>query len=308
MDNWKKCVGQEFEEAVFRFARILDPDAEVLFDHTVPDRDTGEPRPCDGWINAKFCDRWPLSILVSCEDHERKLNEGDLGTFLDEIRSTGANTGIIYSRAGFTEPALRKAQLNGIPCCQFVQNEPAEIPEAFYFEKFACLPQVRLDLLALSSNLMVFTWGDIFALDHERGTILDQISKVITESEENSVNEMKNTHLFPFDWEMEINFSFTQSEEYLKMLVNGHWKKYKSRLEAILQDGSYCFNNQSIQGTQTVPGNDSQSTGAGESWAEIKEEDFRLPIKNTITVLNHGKWKDNLQAQLGPKSPFNESS
>ena len=56
--------GRDFEEAVYAFANTLK--AEVLFDHQIPDRDTGELRQCDVWINAKFGEHWPLSILVSC--------------------------------------------------------------------------------------------------------------------------------------------------------------------------------------------------------------------------------------------------
>jgi predicted helicase len=133
MTKKKQRPGSEFEEAVYHFAQKLDPSAEVLFNHSVPDRDTGEPRQCDVWINAKFGGHWPLAILVSCKDHKRKLHSGDIGTFRDEVRSTGASTGIIYSRADFTEPGLRKAQANGFPCCRIYQREPADIPESFFF-------------------------------------------------------------------------------------------------------------------------------------------------------------------------------
>jgi hypothetical protein len=89
--------GREFEEAVYTFAKALDPTAEILFDHSVLDRDTGKPRQCDVWINAKFGGHWPISILVSCKDHNRKLHVGDIGAFCDEVRSTGASTGVISS-------------------------------------------------------------------------------------------------------------------------------------------------------------------------------------------------------------------
>ena len=61
----RKKPGRKYEEAVYAFAKTLDPSAEVLFDHKMPDRDTGELRQCDVWINAKFAGHWPLSILIS---------------------------------------------------------------------------------------------------------------------------------------------------------------------------------------------------------------------------------------------------
>jgi hypothetical protein len=73
-ENIKLRHGLAFEKAVHVFANTLDSKAEVLFDHKVPDRDTGTPRQCDVWINAKFGGHWPLSILVSCKDQKKKLN------------------------------------------------------------------------------------------------------------------------------------------------------------------------------------------------------------------------------------------
>ncbi|HLO99813.1 MAG TPA: restriction endonuclease, partial [Fimbriimonas sp.] len=106
--------GIEFEKAVYEFAKALDPKAEVLFDHKVSDRDTDTLRQCDVWINAKFGGHWPLSILISCKDHSTKLDINDIGTFLEEKRSTGASYGVIYSKSGFTKPAVEKAKVNGI--------------------------------------------------------------------------------------------------------------------------------------------------------------------------------------------------
>jgi hypothetical protein len=60
--------GKAFEKAVYAFARKLDPNADVIFDAKIPDRDTGKMRQCDVWINAKFGGHWPISILVSCKD------------------------------------------------------------------------------------------------------------------------------------------------------------------------------------------------------------------------------------------------
>jgi hypothetical protein len=140
----KRTLGSEFEEAVFRFAKTLDLQAEILFNQSIRDRDTGEPRQCDVWINAKLGGHWPLSILISCKDHKRKLHSGDIGTFRDEVRSTGASTGVIYNRTGFSKPALRKAQASGYPCCRIYQNEPADIPSSICFDQFACHPQIRL--------------------------------------------------------------------------------------------------------------------------------------------------------------------
>lgn len=303
----KRRVGSEFEEAVFRFVKSLDPHAEVLLNHSVPDRDTGEPRQCDVWINAKFGGHLPLSILVSCKDHKRKLHSGDIGTFRDEVRSTGASAGVIYSRAGFTEPALRKAQANGYPCCRIYQHEPADIPGAFYFEQFACSTQIGLDLIELIPDSTSITWGDIFSIKHKEGTVLDLICKVIADAEENALGQTKNTASFPTDWAMEIQLSDNKSGNTIKIRVFGHWKKYKARMEATLLDGSYCLTDKSFQGTQYGASIDTQSAHPGEAWTEIQDAEFLLPANRIIAIMYHGNVKKALQEQFSSKSPYNST-
>ena len=41
----KKRPGREFEEAVYAFVNTLDPSAEVIYDHRVLDRDSGQLLP-----------------------------------------------------------------------------------------------------------------------------------------------------------------------------------------------------------------------------------------------------------------------
>jgi hypothetical protein len=43
----KKKPGRDFEQAVHCFVQALDPAAEVLFDHSVPDVHTNTPRQVD---------------------------------------------------------------------------------------------------------------------------------------------------------------------------------------------------------------------------------------------------------------------
>jgi hypothetical protein len=295
----KKRVGLEFEEAVYRFVNSLDSHAQVLFNHSVRDRDTCEPRQCDVWIEAKLWGHWPISILVSCKDHKRKLHSGDIGAFLDEIRSTGATTGVIYSRSGFTEPALLKAKVNGYSCCRLYQHEPADIPGSFYFEQFACSTQIHLDFKTENPDSALKTWGDIFAIKHETGTVLDWICQVIADAEVRSIEEIKTNTSFPSDWAMEMQFSYGKSNDLNAILVFGHWKKYKARLEATLLNGSYCLTNNSFQGTQYGPCIDTHSAHPGESWTEIKDENIILPINRMIAILYHRKVKDDLQMALG---------
>ena len=238
---------------------------------------------------------------MSCKDHKRKLHSGDIGTFRDEVRSTGASTGVIYSRSGFSVPALRKAQANGFSCCRIYQREPADIPDSFYFEQFVCSTQIALALIDVTQNQESNTWGDIFEIKHKDGTILDLICKVIVDAEKTALDQVKLTLSFPADWAREIQLSAENPTDSINIQVFGHWKKYKARMEATLLDGSYCLTDKSFQGTLQGPWIDTQSTHPGEAWTEIDDADFSLPTKSMLAILIHGNANEALREHLWSK-------
>lgn len=295
-------LGADFEKAVFTFAKTLDPAAEVLFDHKAPDRDTGTPRQCDVWINAKFGGHWPLSILVSCKDHNTKLDIGDIGTFCDEVRSSRASTGVIYSRAGFTKPALEKAKSNGVACCRLYQNEPADIPSSIVFEHFACTPQIRLALQTDVSKTQLKTWNDIFDIPEGNMNLLDVIASEFAKGENASIQEGAKQKSFPLDWEKNIVFITDDTGIELKVQLSGHWKWYRARLEATLLDGSYCLSDESFKGTLIGPTIDLRGEHPGEAWVEITDRSLALPTNRILAVLYQGDVKTALRENVGPQT------
>ena len=74
MQDWER-----FEVAVAQFVAALDPTVTVLRNVRLPDRDTGKLRQRDVWIETKICNLFPVKVLISCKDWERKLHEGDHG-------------------------------------------------------------------------------------------------------------------------------------------------------------------------------------------------------------------------------------
>ncbi len=291
--------GLLFEEAILRFTKTLDSQAEVIFNHTVPDRDTGSPRQCDVWINAKFGGHYPYSILVSCKDLKRPINIDQIGCFCNEVFSTEANLGVIYSRAGFTKSALLKAKVNNISCCRIYQNEPADLPAAIFIEKFVCTPQCKLSILPDSRDCCdLKTWQDVFDVMLENDTILDQICKTVAENEEKAREEVKNTGTFPPDWVMRLTFTLDECYCPVTIQVVGCWKKYRAKVEATLLDGSYCMTNDSFSGTQFGPNVDMRGPHPGEGWIEMAESEIALPSKRLILVLSTGDVKRVFQENL----------
>ncbi len=257
--------GRDFEEAVLAFVQTLDPQAEVIFDHKVPDRDTGTPRQCDVWIKAKFAGHWPLSILVSCKDHSRKLDVGDIGKFINEVRSTGASTGVIYSKSGFTKPAIRKAEVNGLSCCRLYQSEPTDMPGVLLFDSYACTPRIGLALMSSPEFDEPVTWSDIFdiAIEPQSNVLKELVTRIV-------------------------------------IRIQCTWKKYKGKIEASLVNGSYSVSNNSFFGSQSTPWIDTQSEHPGEHWVEITNDEIDLPINRMIAISYHGNVEQALRNKLGP--------
>lgn len=306
-------TGRKFEEVIFTFAKTLDVSAEILFDHKVLDRDTNSPRQCDVWINAKFGGHWPISILVSCKDHKRKLHVGDIGAFRDEIRSTGASAGVIYSRSGYTKDALKKALSSGIACCRIYRNEAADIPHNIWFDQFACKPTISLALQTDLTGSKYQCWNDLFDIpikDNDKPTtILAEISKAYAEGEAWCLQELKNAGTagnskFPINWGTELIFADDHSNQIGIKLIGG-WKKYRARLEAFLLNGSYCFSNDSFKGEIIGPAIDTQGPNLGEAWVEIVEEDeASLPTLKLTFILSKPDVEKTLREGIGANSLY----
>lgn len=136
--------GRDFEEAVSSFYRELDPNAQVLFDHRVPDRDTGKMRQVDVWVVCQALGNITLRVLISCKDHDRALDIGEVEQFASEIQSTGATNGVLYGRSGFTKGALEKARKRNISCCRLFDNQPPELPSEQLIDTYVAVPVHRV--------------------------------------------------------------------------------------------------------------------------------------------------------------------
>lgn len=293
-------LGKDFEKAVYAFVKALDPLAEVLFDHKVPDRDSGSLRQCDVWINASFGGHWPLSILVSCKDHTRRLDIGNIGTFCDEVRSTRANFGVVYSSSGFTRPALDKAKANGIACCRLYRNEPANIPDSFMFEHFACTPQIQLSLQRADDAPKLKIWNELFDLAVDDRTVLDVVVSKYMESENRSMENGMKLKSFPPDWQETLGFTSNGDAQRLTVGVIGSWKRYRARVDATLVAGSYCLSNESFQGNIIGPAIALQGKNIGDAWTEVDNDDFALPEKHVLAILQ-ADVRTILRKEIGPR-------
>lgn len=293
--------GKELERAVHLFAAALDPKAEVLFDHRVPDRDTGELRQVDVWINAKIGNHIPYSVLISCKDYRRPISVPHIDQFIGELRSTGANVGVIYSGSGFTRTAKRKAQSNSIVCCKLYDNRPADMPDAILFPSFLCKARFGIDILHLSSELDFKHWNDFFDF-MPLGTqqnLLDMIA-LDFRSQEKAITAETACRNFPRNWIREYSICEQNPEKPIIVFrVRGVWAKYRGRIEAHLLKGSYCFSNSEFFGSQSGPVIDTQGKDPGPDWEEISESTIALPDQYMVAILTGGDLKNPARESLG---------
>lgn len=297
----QKSPGVDFEEAVADFAKRLDPNAEVKHNHHVPDHDTGEPRQCDVWISARFGGHWPISILVSCKDHRRKLDSGDIGTFRDEIRSTGASAGVIYSRSGFTEPALRKAKASGIACCSLYVNQTAEIPDVIRFDQYVSYPRVQLSIGLEGVPPTIATWSDLFSLNTGERTILELIAEGFREGERSSLSAAQESRKLPSAWHRDLEVSVVGYERALAVRVWGAWRVFRANRSAVLVNGSYCLTDGSFLGTITGAFIDTQSDHPGQGWEDVTEQLSGSDSERYMLLAFVADVRKALMERLGPE-------
>lgn len=284
-----KKNGYGFEKAVYDFASRLDSDAEVLFDHKVLDRDTGTSRQCDVWINAKVMGHFPISILVSCKDHGRKLDVGEIGSFCNEVHSTGASTGVIYARAGFTKPALAKAKANGLSCCRLYLNEAGELPEAVAMTCFLSNPRIGIaakNLVGVPRTAIGISFNEIFDIpldlpDGRQGVALDLVLDFFYGFSQKAVMEAKEADRLPREWTQQLRLYSPSTQLFCVFVINGSWKHYRGLAKATLLNGSYCLTDASYWGWVSSPNIHAHDANPGEEWEQI-DEDTPFPPKALI--------------------------
>jgi len=278
--------GTAFELAVATFVKKIAPDAKVYFDHKIKDRDTGSLRQVDVWIETRIANHYPLSILISCKDYKRKLNISHIGTFINEVRSTGASTGVIYSKSGFTKPAILKAKANGLSCCRLYENQPADCPEVVLFTHYISKPTLQPRYLDSCGIEGVYSWGDLLDLGtFENRKVYDELLEDYREACKRMINEGLSSKL-PSGSTFIVMYQLYNGG-YLKMALDIRFRHFRGKISAHIVDGSYCLDDGKFHGKQSGPVIDTQSVHPGPGWEEIPWTDD-LPPQTSIMIFGGG--------------------
>jgi hypothetical protein len=299
--------GKSFEIAVYEFLKALAPGSKVDFDCKIPDKDTGELRQVDAWVVANIGGHIPVSILISCKDYKRKLNVSHIETFLSEINSTSASTGVIYSSSGFSSAALKKAKVNGISCCQLFRGKPVSLPPKLFFNSYVCKPRLALILDKTTKeklyNKGVISWDKLLEIKVKKDiTLLEAIDRAYINAEKEAISIKNLKNMLPPDWETTIRFSEIDNEnDVYTIKIKVLWAIFQGKAECHLFNGSYCFTNNAYLGNMKGPAIDTYDFHPGSSWFEVKRGS-QLPKANTVAIFLQADIKKTLETYFKGKN------
>lgn len=267
--EWK-----QFEQAVGAFLQALDPSAKVTHDKQTPDADTGTPRQRDVWIETTFGGHLQITILVSCKRKKAKLNQQDLDAFVGELRSSGANKGVLYAYSGFTKPALQKAHAIGISCCVLFEGSAPEIPVVLAFNAYCFreLVSLRVDGVPEGSTYTYAEVLEIEASDHapERPAV-----QLLSEEFRKAKPDITAGHgSLPAGRRAEIAGMIEHLGIPLRLILETRWAIYRAKLESWLVNGSYSLTEKDFKGTMMTPAIDTFSAHPGPGWEQIEADEM----------------------------------
>ena len=297
--DWRR-----FEEAVARFLQALDPSARVSRDVMTPDRETGLPRQRDVWIETTLGGHLPLAILVSCKRTKAKVSQQGMDAFRGELMASNASLGVLYSAAGFTAPALAKAKKLGIDCCMLLEDRPADLPGMLRFDGYCFRERVRLTLRG-DPGADFETMSDLFDLEVIDGGGLSTVIASLLRHYAAEKPEISGHPIgaLPPTWSAAVEISADGLTRPLQIQLDASWRTFRSRREAWLVNGSYCFNNEDFRGSYSTPAVDRLGDHPGPGWEEIDFADVALSGNRTWFVFHGGDWEPALRSEVGSRSP-----
>lgn len=291
---------KQFEIAIANFLKALDKNAKITHDAKIPDRDTGQLRQRDVWVEAMICQMFPIKIYVSCKFTNTKINEQDMDAVIGELRSSGANKGVIYSKIGFTDEAIIKAAKVDISCCKLYDNQPPDLPEFLLLKQYLVRSAICFKIVKMDTENPPKTYDDLFKVeikningDKNKILFLDRVVILLQKLEKHAMKEENKECLLPKDWVITSELETHNNKGKIKIKLGIHWKIFEAKLRAWLTNGSYSFTEKIFIGEQTSPVIDIQSAYPGNGWQLLEK---RPEISGSFMVIffNNGDYKNAL--------------
>jgi len=293
-----------FERAVTAFLQALDPSATVRHNVVIPDIDTNEPRQRDAWIETSFGGHLRITILVSCKRKKSKLSQQDLDAFIGELRSSGANKGVLYSFAGFSRDALRKAERLGISCCVLYEDRPPDMPSVLGFQSYHLTECFQLELTEAPEHPWSHLPGLLDKPVRPGGpTYLAELASRYDDARKSAMDSFSIAQ--PPTWRASIDLSGDSTRPPMVLSVVSSWRVFEARLDAWLLNGSYSFTDGRFAGSFSTPAIDRLSAPPGPGWTEIGPSEMRATGNLVCSCASGGDLEAAIQdylSQIGPSS------
>ena len=265
------AIWQQFEQAIAALLQALDPNARVTHDVEIPDMDTNSPRQRDVWIETSYGGHLAIKILVSCKRLARKLNQQDLDAFIGELRSSGAHKGVLYSRKGYTKPALEKARRLDISCCILLENQPQSIPNVLMFDAYCLRERVQLTVSGLPTG-HVPDWTALLSAEGEIDGHPIPAGEGLAQLFSDKISSVRDGAPQRPPPIRSVALSLRPSDGLGPLIlgVSSKWLAFRARKEAWLVNGSYSFTDSDFKGSFSTPSIDTWNTHPGPGWDEIE--------------------------------------
>ena len=254
----------QYELAVTAFLQALDKIATVIHDVSIADKDTGLPRQRDVWIES-IVSGFKIKIYVSCKYYTSPLNQQDMDGIIGELRSSGAHKGVVFSKAGFNDGALKKAEIHDIDCCVLVDtNDFAKIiPQELILKIFA--RRSRMQAKVSDTSLLGDRKGFIESKNLNDGQsmiriLADQFKNLVASSIDMQEDEVSTT----------FNVISSLNGKEMSVTLYDKWIYYIGELKGFLASGSYNFTTNSFNGSLTFPVIETNNPDLGPEWRKLE--------------------------------------
>lgn len=154
---------QEYQDAVGELYAQMEQIGEIKKNITIPDKVTGQPRQIDVWweINGKG---HKLGILIDAKMRAAPLDVKDIEEVLALSNAVGANLSIIVTTSGWTEPAAKRAEFQGMDLRLLSIEKALEVVVADFWKlcpicEQDCIIMDSYGLLAFSDYTTTIIFG-----------------------------------------------------------------------------------------------------------------------------------------------------
>jgi hypothetical protein len=234
-----------FEQAVAEFLAALDAEAVVTGDKQNTQRGAGSARQRDIWVEAKVANLFPIKVMLRCKRVSRNLTEEDLEAFSNELRSSGAQKGVLYTFRGYSREALRQAHAQDISCCRLSHYGPAKLAETLRVSLlyYVCSLE-RVDWRSAAADY----WGRqplaqaLDALDEDDIPARQQFVDFFWMERDAAIQSALLDRSLPAPWSFSINLQAADGRQApLRLSLRGVWRVYQASGAAHLVNDVYRF-------------------------------------------------------------------